>query len=86
MAEAAGNAERGKELFTKHCAVCHMHGGVGETIAPDLTGMFVHPKKHILENIIDPSRDVESNFRSYSIISNGKGATSECMPASRAPR
>jgi putative heme-binding domain-containing protein len=72
VAEAAGNAERGKELFAKHCAVCHMHGGVGETIAPDLTGMFVHPKKHILENIIDPSRDVETNFRSYSIISNGK--------------
>jgi putative membrane-bound dehydrogenase-like protein len=72
VAEAAGNAERGKELFAKHCAVCHMHGGVGETIAPDLTGMFVHPKKHILENIIDPSRDVETNFRSYSIISNGR--------------
>jgi putative heme-binding domain-containing protein len=72
VAEAAGNAERGKELFTKHCAACHMHSGIGETIAPDLTGMFVHPKKHILENIIDPSLDVESNFRSYSIISNGK--------------
>jgi putative heme-binding domain-containing protein len=72
VAEAAGNAERGKELFAKHCAVCHMHGGVGETIAPDLTGMFVHPKKHVLENIIDPSRDVETNFRSYSIISNGR--------------
>ena len=49
-----------------------MHSGVGETIAPDLTGMFVHPKKDILGNIIDPSRDVESNFRSYSVISNGK--------------
>jgi putative heme-binding domain-containing protein len=72
VAETAGNADRGKELFAKHCAVCHAHSGVGETIAPDLTGMFVHPKKHILENIIDPSRDVETNFRSYSIISNGK--------------
>jgi putative heme-binding domain-containing protein len=72
VAEAAGNADRGKELFAKHCAVCHMHSGIGETIAPDLTGMFVHPKKHILENIIDPSRDVEANFRSYSVISNGK--------------
>ena len=72
VAEAAGNAARGKELFTKNCAVCHMHGGVGETIAPDLTGMFVHPKKDILANIIDPSKDVESNFRSYSVISNGK--------------
>ena len=71
VADAAGDAAHGKELFTKHCAVCHMHSGVGETIAPDLTGMFVHPKKDILGNIIDPSRDVESNFRTYSVISNG---------------
>jgi putative membrane-bound dehydrogenase-like protein len=71
VAEAAGNAAHGKELFTKNCAVCHSHGGVGETIAPDLTGMFVHPKKDILSNIIDPSKDVESNFRTYSVISNG---------------
>jgi uncharacterized protein len=71
VAEVAGNATHGKELFTKHCAVCHMHGGMGETIAPDLTGMFVHPKKDILSNIIDPSKDVESNFRTYSVISNG---------------
>ncbi len=72
VADSAGNAAHGKELFTKHCSVCHMHSGVGETIAPDLTGMFVHPKKDILGNIIDPSRDVESNFRTYSVISGGK--------------
>jgi putative heme-binding domain-containing protein len=71
VAETAGDAAHGKELFTKHCAVCHMHSGVGETIAPDLTGMFVHPKKDILGNIIDPSKDVESNFRTYSVVSNG---------------
>jgi putative membrane-bound dehydrogenase-like protein len=71
VADAPGNAAHGKELFTKHCAVCHMHSGVGETIAPDLTGMFVHPKKDILANIIDPSKDVESNYRTYSVISNG---------------
>ncbi len=72
VTEAKGNADHGKVLFTKNCAVCHMHSGVGETIAPDLTGMFVHPKKEILQNIIDPSRDVEANFRSYSVIANGR--------------
>jgi putative heme-binding domain-containing protein len=72
VASMAGNAARGKELFTKNCAVCHMHGGVGETIAPDLTGMFVHPKKDILANVIDPSKDVEANFRSQSVVANGK--------------
>jgi len=72
VAEIAGDAAEGKKLFAKHCAVCHSHGGTGATVGPDLTGMFVHPKRDVLGNIIDPSRDVEGNFRSYSVIANGK--------------
>ena len=34
--------------------------------------MFVNPKREVLGNIIDPSRDVEGNYRSYSVIANGK--------------
>jgi putative heme-binding domain-containing protein len=72
VTKTTGNAVRGRELFTQHCAVCHLHSGVGAAIGPELTGMFVHPKLDILTNILDPSRDVESNFRSYSVIAGGK--------------
>jgi hypothetical protein len=72
ITQTEGNALHGKELFVKNCSVCHLHSGIGETIAPELTGMFVHPKSDILTNIIDPSRDVERNFRSYSVIANGR--------------
>lgn len=62
-----GSAKRGLEVFKKHCAKCHVHGKEGNRIGPDLTGMAVHPKEELLTNILDPSRNVEGNFRSYSV-------------------
>jgi putative membrane-bound dehydrogenase-like protein len=65
LAKRMGNAALGKEVFKKHCATCHTHSGEGNKIGPDLTGMAVHPKEHLLEEIIDPSRSVEGNYRVY---------------------
>ena len=62
-----GDAAAGKLVFTKHCTACHMHTGEGNKIGPDLTGMAVHPKEHLLVDILDPSRSVEGNFRQYRV-------------------
>ncbi len=62
----AGDAAKGQVVFKAQCAKCHMHGGEGNKIGPDLTGMAVHPKAELLLNILDPSRSVEGNFRVYS--------------------
>jgi putative membrane-bound dehydrogenase-like protein len=63
-----GDVERGKVVFTKNCANCHMHRGEGNKVGPDLTGMAVHPKAELLTHILDPSRSVEGNYRSYSVL------------------
>ncbi len=63
-----GNAASGKETFTKQCSNCHMHNGQGQKIGPDLTGMAVHPKAELLTHIVDPSRDVEGNYRMYKLM------------------
>jgi putative membrane-bound dehydrogenase-like protein len=60
-----GDPAAGKLVFKNHCAKCHVHGGEGAKIGPDLTGMAVHPKSHLLIEIMDPSRSVEGNFRQY---------------------
>jgi putative membrane-bound dehydrogenase-like protein len=70
VTEETGNPDRGIEIFKKHCAKCHKHGDIGETIGPNLTGMAVHPKKELLGHIIDPSKDVEGNFRIYTIVTD----------------
>jgi putative heme-binding domain-containing protein len=63
----AGDAVAGKLVFKNQCAKCHVHSGEGNKIGPDLTGMAVHTKEHLLSDIMDPSRSVEGNFRQYTV-------------------
>jgi putative heme-binding domain-containing protein len=67
IVKKAGDAANGKAMFAKHCSACHMHSGEGNKIGPDLTGMAVHPKDHLIVDILDPSRSVEGNFRLYQV-------------------
>lgn len=70
LTRQTGDVALGKEIFKKHCGKCHRHSGEGENIGPDLTGMVVHPKAELLVHILDPSRSVEGNFRSYTVVMN----------------
>jgi uncharacterized protein len=70
VTEMKGNLENGTAMYKKHCAQCHKHGELGVAIGPNLTGMAVHPKHEILMNILDPSRSVESNFRTYQVLTS----------------
>ena len=67
ITKKAGDATAGKAVFTKHCATCHMHNGEGNKVGPDLSGVAVNPKEHLIIDILDPSRSVEGNFRVYSV-------------------
>lgn len=62
-----GNAAAGKTIFKEQCGNCHKFNGEGVEIGPDLSGMAVHPKQELLTHIIDPSRDVEGNYRRYTV-------------------
>jgi putative membrane-bound dehydrogenase-like protein len=68
ITKLTGNAAAGRVVFKNTCAKCHVHGDEGTRIGPDLTGMAVHPKEHLLTDIIDPSRSVENNFRAYTVM------------------
>lgn len=68
LTERDGDVAAGRAVYTKVCAACHKHGELGTKIGPDLTGMAVHPKEELLTHIIDPSRNVEGNYRMYTIV------------------
>jgi putative heme-binding domain-containing protein len=68
LADKTGDIAVGKAVFKKQCAKCHRHGGEGELLGPDLTGMAVHPKAELMVHILDPSRSVEGNFRVYTVV------------------
>jgi putative membrane-bound dehydrogenase-like protein len=63
--QARGDVSRGKEVYTKNCAVCHTLEGQGGKVGPDLTGIGARPRADLLVEIIDPNRSVEGTYRQW---------------------
>lgn len=60
---AKPDKELGAKLFTKHCAACHKVGTEGGKIAPSLDGVGLRGLERILEDTLDPNRNVDAAFR-----------------------
>lgn len=67
---ADADASRGRVLFKKTCASCHLLYGDGAKIGPDLTGSNRANLDYILLNSVDPSFDVPASYKMVSIITN----------------
>jgi putative heme-binding domain-containing protein len=65
-----GDMERGKELFTKHCAICHQLNGEGNKIGPDLATANRQDREALLANIVDPSAVIRREYVSYTVLTN----------------
>jgi hypothetical protein len=63
-----GNPERGKQAFAKVCAACHRLDGVGYELAPSLASYQFRGAEAILQNVIEPNREVNPQYLSYTII------------------
>jgi putative heme-binding domain-containing protein len=68
LSEGAGNARRGKQVFTKHCANCHALFGEGAKIGPDLTSIDRRNRSLLLLNIVDPSSTIRPEFVSQTLV------------------
>ena len=68
-----GDARRGAEVFAKNCQTCHQYQGVGKRVGPDLSGIASRPPSVLLNDILDPNRDVSPDFVTYSLLTrNGQ--------------
>ena len=65
---ADADASRGRALFKKTCASCHLLYGDGAKIGPDLTGSNRANLDYILLNSVDPSFDVPASYKMVSIV------------------
>jgi len=66
-----GDVERGKAVFfnkaASQCAQCHKVAGQGGEIGPDLSLIGKKfQKRQLLESLVDPSKDIDPKFASYS--------------------
>ena len=56
------------ELFTKHCSACHAVCGKGGNISPQLDGIGTRGVERLIEDILDPNRNVDRAFRSAILV------------------
>ncbi|MFO0967698.1 MAG: PVC-type heme-binding CxxCH protein [Gemmataceae bacterium] len=68
---ARAEAGRGKMIFTKHCAACHQIGGEGAKVGPQLDGIGIRGVERLLEDILDPNRNVDQAFRATFVSLKG---------------
>lgn len=64
--------ERSLVLFKKHCGACHQVAGEGNRIGPQLEGIGSRGVSRLLEDVIDPNRNVDAAFRT-SVIALADG-------------
>jgi putative heme-binding domain-containing protein len=62
------DAEAGRAIFAKSvCANCHKIGEVGKTLGPALDGIGNRGLDRLLEDTLDPSRNVDVAFRTVTV-------------------
>ncbi len=66
----AGDKQRGKQVFAKSCAACHRMESVGYELAPNLATFQFRGAEAILQNIIEPNREVNPLYLNYSILTS----------------
>jgi putative heme-binding domain-containing protein len=67
FASHAADIAAGSEVFRKHCANCHQLGGEGAKVGPQLDGIGNRGHDRILEDLLDPNRNVDVAFRTTTI-------------------
>ena len=65
------SAEQGKLLFEKSCAACHQLAGKGTLVGPQLDGVGKRGIERLGEDILDPSRNVDTAFRMSTLLLDG---------------
>ncbi len=64
------DANRGEELFTKECRICHLLENEGSKFGPDLDGIGVRGLDRLLEDLLDPNRNVDPAFQTTIVITD----------------
>ena len=62
-----GDTKLGAAVFAKNCAACHQIEGQGARVGPQLDGIGVRGLERLLEDVMDPNRNVDQAFRATTL-------------------
>jgi len=66
----------GGKMFDKHCAACHQIADKGAKLGPQLDGIGLRGVERLLEDILDPHRNVDQAFRATTLtLTNGQSVS-----------
>ncbi len=77
-----GDILEGREVFKKHCAVCHQLFGEGKKIGPDLTTANRQDREFLLISLVDPSSVIRKEFVSV-VVQTTSGRVLAGLPIDR---
>jgi putative heme-binding domain-containing protein len=63
FAGAKTDASHGAQIFQQNCAVCHRFRSQGGNVGPNLDGVVARGPARLIEDILDPNRNVDPLFR-----------------------
>jgi putative heme-binding domain-containing protein len=76
FAKAKTDLALGVKVYEKHCAVCHQISKKGTKVGPELDGVGIRGVERLLEDILDPNRNVDQAFRSTTLnLKDGRTVT-----------
>jgi putative heme-binding domain-containing protein len=72
--KAKPDAAHGAQIFQQNCAVCHKIRNQGANIGPALDGVSARGAHRVIEDILDPNRNVDPLFR-QTVVETRDGQT-----------
>ena len=71
-----GDRARGKAVFARVCAACHVLDGVGAVVGPDLSALANKSPRYLIGEILDPNRNLDSRYAEYqAVLKDGRVLT-----------
>jgi putative heme-binding domain-containing protein len=72
-AAAKTNAAHGAQVFAQNCAACHRFRSAGGNVGPNVDGVVARGVARLIEDILDPNRNVDPLFRQTTFETAGGG-------------
>ena len=66
--KAKTDVAAGAKLFEKNCANCHQLANQGAKIGPQLDGIGARGLDRLLEDVLDPNRNIDQAFRATTVV------------------
>lgn len=68
LAKLSRNTAHGQELFKQNCSVCHVFGGEGANVGPDLNALSDRSGLSLLTAILNPSDAIEQTYLAHELV------------------